>query len=134
MVTNFKIFISHSWTYHQDLVNLRNLLQTRGYFNVEFLEASSDVPINSTNGSYVKQALKTKILASHIVLAIAGVYATHSDWMNYELETAYNNNIPIVGVAPHGQERVSSVVQGYAVEVVRWNTESIVKAIRTHAL
>jgi hypothetical protein len=134
MATNFKIFISHSWTYHQDLVNLRNLLETRGYFNVEFLEASADVPINSTNANYVKQALKTKILASHIVLAIAGVYATHSDWMNYELETAFANNVPIVGVAPHGQERVSLVVQNYAVQVVRWNTESIVQAIRAHSI
>jgi hypothetical protein len=133
MATNFKIFISHSWTYHNDLVNLRNLLRSRGYFNVEFLEASADLPINSTNGYYIKQTLKTKILSSHKVLAIAGVYATHSEWMNYELETAYNNNIPIVGVVPYGQQRISSIVQRYAKKVVRWNTESIVTAIRATA-
>jgi len=134
MAKNFKIFISHSWTYHRDLVKLRNLLQSRGYFNVEFLEASADTPINSANAYYVKQTLKTKILASQIVLAIAGIYATRSEWVNYELETAYANNIPIIGVIPFGQERISSVVQRYAVEIVRWNTESIVKPIRAHAL
>jgi hypothetical protein len=133
MAKNFKIFVSHSWTYHRDLVKLRNLLQSRGYFNVEFLEASAHTPINSTNAYYVKQALKAKILASHIVLAIAGVYATHSDWMSYELETAYANKIPIIGVIPHGQERISRLVQYYAVEIVRWNTESIVKPIRAYA-
>ncbi|WP_295712315.1 TIR domain-containing protein [Mucilaginibacter sp.] len=134
MATNFKIFISHSWTYHQDLVNLRNLLEARGYFNVEFLEATSDVPINSTNATYIKQALKTKILNSHIVLAIAGVYATHSSWMNYELQTAYEYKIPIIGVAPHGQERVSAIVQSFARQTVRWNTESIVQAIRRYSI
>ena len=134
MATNFKIFVSHSWTYHDDLVRLRNLLKSRGYFNVEFLEATADVPINSANAFYIKQALKKKILSSHIVLGLAGVYATHSDWMTWELETSYNNNIPIVGVAPWGQLRVSSVVQKYATTIVRWNTESIVSAIRNYAL
>ena len=134
MATIFKIFISHSWTYHSDLANLRNLLNSRGYFNVEFLEATADVPINSANATYIKQALKKKILSSHIVLGIAGVYATHSDWMTWELQTADDNNIPIVGVVPHGQERISSTVQKYATTIVRWNTESIVKAIRTYAL
>jgi hypothetical protein len=134
MATNFKIFISHSWTYHQDLVNLRNLLISRGYFNVEFLEATSETPINSASAAYIKQALKNKILGSHVVLAIAGVYATHSAWMTYEIETATANRIPIIGVAPHGQGRVSSLVQKHAVTVVRWNTESIVQAIRTYAI
>jgi len=134
MATNFKIFISHSWAYHEDLTKLQNLLNSRGYFNVEFLEATREVPINSENGTYVKQALKKKILDSHIVLGLAGVYATHSEWMTWELETAYNNNIPIVGVVPWGQERISSLVQNYAEVVVRWNTESIVEAIRTYAL
>ncbi|WP_214226183.1 TIR domain-containing protein [Pedobacter sp. B4-66] len=134
MATNFKIFISHSWTYHDDLIRLRNLLNTRGYFNVEFLEATADIPINSLHAPYIKRVLKKKIISSHIVLGIAGVYATHSDWMNWELLTAFNNNIPIVGIAPYGQERVSKIVQNYAEEIVRWNTESIVKAIRTHSL
>lgn len=134
MAKDFKIFISHSWTYHDDLVRLQNLLNSRGYFNVEFLEATREVPINSENAVYVKQALKRKILESHIVLAIAAVYATHSDWMTWELETAYANSIPIVGVAPLGQERVSATVQRYAKTIVRWNTESIVDAIRYYAV
>jgi len=134
MAKDYKIFISHSWTYHDDLVSLQKLLNSRGYFNVEYLEATREVPINSENAVYVKQALKKKILNAHIVLAIAAVYATHSDWMTWELETAYANSIPIIGVAPWGQQRVSVVVQQYAKMVVRWNTESIVDAIRTYAI
>lgn len=133
MAREFKIYISHCWDYHQDLVNLRSLLIKRGYFNVEFLEASIDTPINSERTAYVKQALKTKIASSHIVLAIAGVYASYSYWMEYELDTASSNFIPIIGIAPFGQERVSRVVQAYSREVVRWNTESLVRAIRSHA-
>ena len=34
----YSVFISHSWNNIDDLINLRNLLNNRGYFNVEFKE------------------------------------------------------------------------------------------------
>lgn len=130
MAKTYKVFISHSWSHIADLNNLRNLLENRGYFNVTFEEATPDVPINSANASYIKTRLKQKILNSDVVLGIAGIYASHSDWMEWELDTAVNNGIPIIGVVPRGKERVSTVVSSRAKQVVRWNTESIVTAIR----
>jgi len=133
MAKDYKIFVSHSWAHSDDLTALQNLLNSRGYFNVEFTEASKDVPINSENATYVKSRLKSKIINSDIVLALAGVYASHSDWMIWELDTAVSNSIPIVGVIPRGQERISKEVYSRSKEDVRWNTESIVEAIRKHA-
>ena len=132
MAKDYKIFISHSWSYTEDLEALQKLLNARGYFNVTFLEATKKTPINSENATYVKTVLKDRILQSDIVLALAGVYATHSDWMIWELETAKANNIPIVGVIPRGQERISTEVYTRSIVDIRWNTESIVDAIRTH--
>lgn len=133
MAKDYKIFVSHSWAHSDDLTALQNLLNSRGYFNVEFTEVSKDVPINSENATYVKSRLKSKIINSDIVLALAGVYASHSDWMIWELDTAVSNSIPIVGVIPRGQERISQEVYSRSKEDVRWNTESIVEAIRKHA-
>jgi hypothetical protein len=132
MAKDYKIFISHSWSYTEDLEALQKLLNARGYFNVTFLEATKKTPIDSENAAYVKTVLKARILQSDIVLALAGVYATHSDWMIWELETAKANNIPIVGVIPRGQERISTEVYSRSIVYVNWNTESIVDAIRTH--
>jgi hypothetical protein len=132
MAKNYKIFISHSWSYPDDLIKLRGLLEERGYFNVEFQEAGNDEPINSENAVYIKRALKTKITNSDVVLAIAGMYASYSDWIAWEVETAYDNDIPIIGVIPRGQERISATVTKYSITDVRWNTESIVDAIRTY--
>jgi hypothetical protein len=130
MAKEYHIFISHSWSYPEDLNNLRNLLEERGYFNVEFEEASADEPINSTNAAYIKQRLKQKISNSNIVLGIAGMYASYSDWMVWELDRAMELDVPIVGVVPWGQERVSTTVSSRSKEDVHWNTESIVAAIR----
>jgi hypothetical protein len=130
MAKNYSVFISHSWQHIEDLKNLRNLLENRGYFNVQFEEATPDVPINSDNAYYIRQRLKQKISNSDIVLGIAGVYASHSEWMQWELDKAVELNVPIIGVIPRGQERISTVVSSRAKELVRWNTESIVEAIR----
>ncbi len=133
MAKSYKIFISHSWNYVDDLRNLRSLLESRGYFNVDFQEVPPHDPINSVNASYIKTKLKERIINSDIVLGIAGMYASYSDWMAWELDTAYSSKIPIIGVIPRGQERVSQAVTKYAISTVRWNTESIVEAIRIYS-
>jgi hypothetical protein len=134
MAKVYRIFISHSWQYSDDLSNLRSLLNERGYFNVEFEEVSKDEPINSENSVYIKQRLAGKIKNSNIVLGLAGIYASHSDWMEWELTKAVELGIPIVGVIPWGQERVSRTVTSRSKTDVRWNTESIVAAIREYAI
>lgn len=133
MAKTYSVFISHSWSHVDDLNNLRKLLEERGYFHVEFKEASPNEPINSGNSAYIKRCLKEKISNSDIVLGIAGMYASHSDWMEWELDTALEENVPIVGVIPRGQERISKVVTDRSVEDVHWNIESIVDAIRRRA-
>lgn len=133
MARTYSVFISHSWDHVDDLRALRDLLKKRGYFHVEFEESSPEEPINSENMEYIKRRLREKISNSDIVLGIAGVYASHSDWIEWELDTALKKNVPIVGVIPRGQLYVSSVVSSRAEECVRWYTESIVDAIRKHA-
>ncbi|MDF3077525.1 MAG: hypothetical protein K0S09_1414 [Sphingobacteriaceae bacterium] len=133
MARNYKIFVSHSWAYNQDLRNLQNLLENRGYFKVEFQESTPNNPIDSENSAYIKRRLKEKIDASDIVLGIAGIYASYSDWIAWELATAQILSVPVIGVIPRGQERISSVVNKYSLINVRWNTESIVDAIRAYA-
>lgn len=69
----------------------------------------------------------------HVVLILAGVYATYSKWINIEIELAEMDFLyskPVLALAPWGSERISGPVTEAADRIVRWNTESIVKAIR----
>lgn len=133
MAKEYKIFISHSWQYTDTLEALRNLINERGYFSATYEESTRDKPINSDDESYVKRRLAQKISDSDIILALAGVYASHSSWMEWELDKAIELGTPIVGVIPRGQERISTVVSSRSVADVRWNTESIIAAIRKYA-
>lgn len=133
MAKTYKVFISHSWDHVSDLKRLRDLLHNRGYFKVEFTEASPANPIHSDKNKNIRIELSKRIESSDIVLGIAGLYASYSDWMEWELDKAIEKKIPIVGVVPWGQINISRVVTNRAKEVVRWNTESIVAAIRRNA-
>lgn len=133
MAKEYKIFISHSWQYTDTLEALRNLINTRGYFNATYEESTKDKPINSNDESYIKRRLAQKIGNSDVILALAGVYASHSSWMQWELDKAIELGIPVIGVIPRGQDRISTIVSSRSVVDIKWNTESIVSAIRTHA-
>ena len=67
---------------------------------------------------------------SDVVIGMAGMYGSYSEWMKWEIETAKSIGKPVIAVVPWGQERVSSIIAGQAGRIVRWNTESIVSAIR----
>jgi len=133
MAKTYSIFISHSWQNSEALKNLRSLLNNRGYFNVKFEEVSKDEPIDSDNATYIKSRLAKKIKSSDVVLGLAGMYASYSDWIEWELNKAIELNIPIVGVIPRGQDRISTTVSSRSKRDVGWNTESIVGAIRGYA-
>jgi hypothetical protein len=67
---------------------------------------------------------------------MGGVYSTYSKWINKEILIAnesFSIPKPIIGIKPWGQTNISTKVQENAVEIVGWNTESIVAAIRKHS-
>ena len=130
MAKTYNVFIRHSWDHVDDLKNLRKLLENRGYFHVNFLETPPHAPINSYDSDYIKSVIRGHLRDSDVVIGMAGVYASYSEWMKWELDTAIELKEPILGVIPWGQVNVSSVIQNRANELVRWNTESIVDAIR----
>ena len=68
-----------------------------------------------------------------VVLILAGVYATYSKWINIEIDLAergFNQPKPIIAIEPWGSEKTSVRVKQAADRIVKWNTESIVNAIR----
>lgn len=91
-------------------------------------------PDEEASKRVLTEELEEQIEGVHCVLVIAGMYARHSYWIGKELDLFVRMEKPIIGIAPWGQEQLPRVVQDVATEMVVWNTESIVEAIRKHAL
>lgn len=131
------LFISHSWTYSDQYTRLVTLLQKRGYFSFRNYSVPRDNPVHS-NGTIaeLRQAIRQQMAPCSVVLILAGVYATYSQWINEEIDLAkegFRDPKPIVAIAPWGSQYISSTVRASADQIVRWNTESVVSAIRALA-
>lgn len=74
--------------------------------------------------------IRRQMQPASCVLIMAGVYSTYSKWINIEIELAKSMNKKIIAIELWGSERTSAVVKNAADKIVRWNTDSIVSAIR----
>lgn len=128
------LFISHSWSHGSQYARLCTLLRDRPYFVFRDYSVPKDDPIhNAANASELREAIRSKMAPCGVVLVLAGMYATYSKWINEEIrlaETGFDRPKPIVAVELLGSKRTSNRVKKAADRLVKWNTDSIVKAIR----
>lgn len=127
----YNLFISHSWTYSDQYQRLINLLDSKYGFNYRNYSVPKDDPIHNAESDYLlRQAIERQMKPASCVIILAGVYSTYSKWINIEIELARKMGKKIIAVEPWGSERTSAVVKNAANEIVRWNSDSIVRAIR----
>lgn len=127
----YNLFISHSWTYSDAYDGLVKLLDAKPYFSYKNYSVPKNDPIHNANSdTQLKAAIKNKMQPVSCVLILAGVYSTYSKWINIEIQLAQEMGKKIIAIEPWGSERTSRTVKDAADEIVKWNTDSIVKVIR----
>ena len=133
-MTSYNLFISHSWGYGDAYDRIVKLLDAKSYFSYRNYSVPKDDPVHTTGtDKALYEAIKRKIQPTQVVVILAGVYATHSKWINKEIDIAQNaftTATPILAIQPWGAEKTSKVVKDAADRIVGWNTDSIVGAIR----
>ena len=129
----YHLFISHSWTYTDEYKNLINLLEQAKKFNYYDYSIPKNDPVHAGTDKKLSKAIQNQMQLCSIVIVLAGVYASYSKWIDKEIKIAKNgflNPKPILAIEPWGSERTSLVVKNNADRTVKWNTESVVSAIR----
>lgn len=132
MSKTYFLFISHSWTYSDAYDKLTDMLDG----NITYYDYSvpKDDPIhNAANDAKLEAAIKEQMKHAAVVLIMAGKYSTYSKWIKKEIKLAqsgFGTPKPIIAITPWGAEQISSVVKDAASEIVKWNTNSIVDAIK----
>ena len=128
----YKVFISHAWAYNDDYYRLEQMLNSASNFDWENLSVPRHDPILSS--SQLEARLHDQMRPASVFLILSGMYVSQSDWIQYEINFARRIGRPIIGIRPWGSQMIPEAVQRGASEIVGWNTESIVTAIRAWAL
>ena len=127
----YNLFISHSWAYGDAYDKLIRMLDSDRYFKYKDYSVPKNNPIHNATYDYqLRAAIKNQMQHASCVLILAGVYATYSKWINIEIQLAKEMNKPIIAIEPWGSERTSLIVKNNANKIVKWNTSSIISAIR----
>ena len=127
----YNLFISHSWTYSNQYNKLVDLLDNANFFSYRNYSVPKDDPIHDANNAKeLYDAIKKQVGYAQVVIILAGVYSSYSRWIDKEIEIAQILGKPILAIEPWGSEKTSSVVKNAADRIVKWNTDSIVNAIR----
>ncbi|MDI7187904.1 TIR domain-containing protein [Leptospira santarosai] len=135
-LTNYKLFISHSWAYGDAYEKLVSFFDEHPNFYWSNYSVPKDDPIhNAPNETALYNAIKNQITFVNCVVMLAGVYSSYSKWINKEIEISKKVfNKPIVAIEPWGSEKTSQVVKDNADVIVKWQSSSIVSAIRNYSI
>ena len=128
----YDLFISHAWDYNDEYYRLVKMLKEAPNFAWRNYSVPEHDPL--AGGAKLGQQLRNQLRPVNCVLMLAGMYVNHREWIQHELDLAKEYGKPVVGVFPWGQERAPVQITAAASVMVRWNTESIVAAIRTHSI
>src|SRR2546430_17305993 len=129
----YNVFISHAWHRSAEYYRVEQFLAGALYFRYENLSVPEHDPLLCSNKE-LERELRNQMRPADVFLIIAGMYAAHSRWIDFELRFARRIGRPIIGIVRWGSERVPIAIQNCATEIVGWNGASIVGAIRRHAL
>ncbi len=127
----YNLFISHSWSYSDAYNKLTSLLDNTNYFTYKNYSVPKDDPIhNANNDKELYEAIKQQIRYASVVIILAGVYSSYSKWIDKEIKIAEELGKPILAIEPWASDKTSLKVKNAADKIVKWNTDSIIRAIR----
>ncbi|MFB6197864.1 MAG: TIR domain-containing protein, partial [Halobacteriaceae archaeon] len=113
--------------YDQEYARLTRLLEDADDFDFRDYSVPEEEQFDTDTDAELKEALREKqIKPSSVVVVLAGLYSTHSEWIDKEMQIADEEGKPILGVEPWGNDRTSNTVENRADKMVGWNTDSIV--------
>lgn len=135
----YDLFISHAWKYHDNYYRIIDLLDRANYFSYRNYSVPKHDPIidpkTPVGLAQLRAALDKQIKPVNCVLILSGMYVNHRYWIQTEIEIAAQKyRKPIIGVIPRGAERIPLEVTRVSKEMVRWNSDSIVSAIRKYSI
>lgn len=133
MAKIYNLFISHSWSYSENYQSLLKLLDN-GDIEYKNYSVPKDDPIhNANNDKELKEAIKQQMQYASVVIVLAGVYSSYSKWIDKEIELAKKGFLlpkKIIAVEPWAAEKTSKTVKDAADIIVKWQTSSVVDAIK----
>ena len=120
-----RLYVSYSYENSNFYYLLKSQVQEIG---LEIVCADIE-PVNSTNEKIIKKMLIKEINKASMVLTFIPSY---SNWVEWELRTARELGIPILGVSVGGNEKKApKIISDLEITIIDWTFDSLVSALKS---
>jgi hypothetical protein len=126
----FRIFVTHAWQEHEDYQRVFEYLEgARGF---RYVNCSVISPLPGEPGSEPeREAVRRQIVASEIVIALAGLINGHHQQLLFQMQCARGLKRPVIMLPQFGHDlNLPMMFKGIANREVGWNDRAIVDALR----
>jgi hypothetical protein len=108
-----------------------DLLDEANYFKYSNYSVPEEDSIDADSDEELEEELREgQIKPASVVIVLAGLYSSSSDWIGREIRIAEDEDKSILGVEPWGSDSTSDYVDRHADQMVGWNADSVVEAVR----
>ena len=129
---NRMIFISHAWNRSDHYNKIVEWFDGAHNFSWSNCSVPSTNALGDTTATGLSKGMTRQLNPSQVVVILAGMYAAHSDWIEFEIDEAVRLGKPILAVKPWGQERIPRIVQdASSIDPVGWNSASVIAGVRS---
>lgn len=130
----FNLFISHAWNYGERYQGIVRLLESDDSFVWRNYSVPKDDPLVDPGTEIGRRKLtgllKEQIRSCSCFILVSGMWVYHREWIQTEIKIAQDYRKPIVGVRRRGAVVTPAEVISVSDEMVNWNSQSLISAIR----
>jgi hypothetical protein len=128
-----RLFVTHTFAENPDYHRVFEYLESTP--NFFYTNCSHPEKMPGTGGKEaVKEELRNQISTAEVVVVLGSLYQDNVDWINYQMDVAQANDLPLIALEPFGGVgSVPDAVAERAAEVIAWNERIIVDALRRQA-
>lgn len=134
LLHNYKLFISHGFSEHDDYGRLTELLDSVTSFGYSLFSVPMDFKYRKMTKENLEETVRRQIKPVNCVLILDSIYLANPDWVSFEIKQALFAKKPIIGVRQLRTKEISSSIAKAADIVVGWNPELLVAGIKDHAV
>ena len=115
---DYRIFISHAWSYGNDSAHLVSLLDNAPLFSYYNYSAPREKPLFPPGTPYtsydIARKITNKIQPAQLTIVLSGMYAAYSDWIKNEIDESVRMGMPVnvdVHADSSGFRPISKIMQ-----------------------
>ncbi len=128
-----RVFLSYHAEDQQQIRGFR-LMVSNPNVALDIYDEGLQEAINSERSSYIKQRIRPKIETASVLLCLIGNGTAWRDWVDWEINTAYEMRKGICGVRLKGSRgRTPPLLKELGAPIAQWDVQQIVAAIECAA-